>query len=614
LGGDTDQWHPDLTHDNHPVTPPARPEDGYHLNIDLADRAIGFITASHENAPDKPFFLYFATGAGHAPHHVEKTWIEKYAGAFDMGWDAYREIVFGRQQALGLLPSNATLPERDPDVPVWESLSADAKRMYARQMETYAGFLEQTDHHFGRILEFLERTGRLDDTLILAVSDNGASAEGGVHGTFNDALFFNGVPERLEDNLKHYDDWGGPETFCHYAWGWTAAGDTPFRRWKRETYRGGVTDPCIVHWPKGISASGEVRRQYIHAIDIVPTVLDALGLDPPETLQGVTQSPIHGVSFAHTFDDGEAASRHHTQYFEMFGHRSLYHEGWKAVCPFPGPSFAEAAEKNRFFGMPLTAELLDDLDANGWELYHLESDHTECRNVAAEHPETAREMIQRWYTEAGRYGVLPLATADLQRMNAERPSVARPREHYEYFGGGDPIAFASAPRVYNRPHSITADVVTKDGEEGVLLTQGSRNAGYALFIKDRHLHYVHNYVGLEVFDVVSSEPVPSGEVRLRYEFEPTGEPNFREGKGSPGRAQLYINDKLVANVGLPHTTPSMFGVLGLSCGYAAYDSVMPDAYEAPFAFSGEIRRVVLDVSGDLINDDEADLKRFLTVQ
>lgn len=614
LGGDTDQWHPDLTYDNHPVSPPAKPEDGYHLNIDLANKAIQFIQGAQASAPDKPFFLYYATGAGHAPHHVEKEWIAKYQGAFDLGWDEYRKVVFQRQKELGLIPPNAQLPERDPDVPAWDTLSADAKRMYTRQMEVYAAFLEQTDYHFGRVLEFIERTGELGNTLILVVSDNGASAEGDLHGTFNEALFFNGVPERLEDNLKHYDDWGGPNTFCHYSWGWTAAGDTPFRRWKRETYRGGVTDPCIVHWPRGIKARGEIRQQYCHAIDIVPTVLEALGLEPPEAIRGVTQSPIQGVSFAHSFDNAKVASRHRTQYFEMFGHRSLYHDGWKAVCPFPGPSFAEAAEKQRYFGMPLTAELLDELDAHGWELYQLTEDFTESRNVAADHPEKLREMVRRWYTEAGRYGVLPLATADMQRMDTERPTISRPRQRYVYYAGGDPVAFAAAPKVYNRAHSITAEVVIKDDTEGVLLTQGSRNAGYALYVKDRHLHYVHNYVGLEVFKISSGEPIPPGQHRLRYEFEPTGAPNFREGKGSPGRGQLYIDDKLVANLDMPYTTPSMFGVLGLSCGYAAYDSVQPEEYEAPFAFGGELRQVILDVSGQLIRDEQIELKRLMTVQ
>jgi len=498
LGGDTDNWYPDLTYDNHPIPAPKSPEEGYHLNIDLADHAIQFIKDAHVNAPDKPFFLYYATGAGHAPHHVEPEWIEKYKGKFDMGWDEYRKIVFARQKELGILPADAELSAHDPDVPEWDSLPAEAKKMYTRQMEVYAAFLEQTDHHFGRIVDFLETIDRLDNTLIVIISDNGASAEGGVNGTFNEALFFNNIEETLEDNLRFFDQWGAPGTFPHYSWGWTWAGDTPFRRWKRETYRGGVSDPCLIFWPEGIEAGGEVREQYAHAIDLVPTVLEALDIQAPEMIRGVSQSPIQGVSFAHSFDEASAETKHHTQYFEMFGHRSIYHEGWKAVCPFPGPNFTEAAEKQRYFGMPLTADLLNDLDANGWELYNVTEDPAESRNLAVEMPDKLHEMIQRWYTEAGKYGALPLSSADMHRMNVTRPTVSRPRQQYVYYPDSAPIAFAAVPRLYNRPHSITADVIIpEEGAEGVLLTQGSRIAGYAFFVKDDRLHFIHNYVGVK---------------------------------------------------------------------------------------------------------------------
>jgi len=615
LGGDTDQWFPDLTYDNHPVPAPATPEEGYHLNVDLADKAIQFIKDAHVNAPDKPFFLYYATGAGHAPHHVEPDWIAKYRGKFDEGWDAYRRIVFERQKELGLFPADADVSVRDPDVPAWDSLTDAERRMYARQMETYAAFIEQTDHHFGRVIDFIESLGELDNTLVIAVSDNGASAEGGVHGTFNEALFFNNVDETLEDNLGHYDGWGGVGTFPHYAWGWTWAGDTPFRRWKRETYRGGVTDPCIVSWPARIAATGEVRGQYIHAIDIVPTVLDALGLAPPDTIRGVSQSPIQGRSFAASFDDADAPTPRQTQYFEMFGHRSLYHDGWKANCPFPGPSFAEAAEQGRSFGMPLTADLLDELDADGWELYDVVNDPAETNNLADVHRERLRGMVRRWYAEAGTYGVLPIVSAELARMNVERPSVSRPRDRYVYLPDSAPVAFAAAPKLYNRPYSITADVVIPDnGAEGVLVTMGSRHAGYALVIVDGRLHHVHNYVGLDRFTVSSPDPVPAGRHSLRYEFEPSGAPDFANGRGAPGTSQLYIDETLVAASELPHTTPNMFGVLGLSCGYAAFDSVDPNLYTAPFRFTGTIERVTIDVSGDLIQDPDAELTRLMTQQ
>ena len=308
LGGETHQYFPELVYDNHSVEPPAGPDEGYHVTEDLVDKAISFISDSKQVAPDKPFFMYFCTGAMHAPHHVTREWSDKYAGAFDDGWDAYREVAFAKQKELGIVPPDAELSRHDPDVPDWGSLSDDERRLYSRMMEVFAGFLEHTDHHIGRLLDHLEQLGELDNTIVMLISDNGASSEGGPQGSVNENLFFNNVPESLEENLAAIDELGGPNTFNHYAWGWTFAGNTPFRRWKRETYRGGISDPFIVHWPDGISAKGVVREQYAHAIDMVPTILEAAGIDPPHSLKGVTQSPIEGRSFAHTFDDASAPS------------------------------------------------------------------------------------------------------------------------------------------------------------------------------------------------------------------------------------------------------------------------------------------------------------------
>ncbi len=344
LGGDTSQWYPDLVYDNHQVEPPRKPEEGYHLSEDLVDKAISFIADSKQADPQKPFYLHLCFGATHAPHHVAKEWADKYEGVFDDGWDAYREKTFARQKELGIVPADAQLSRHDPDVPDWEALPAPAKKLYARMMEVFAGFLSHTDHQVGRLLEFLTKQGELENTLVMVISDNGASAEGGPTGTTNEAQFFNNAQEPLEESLKLIDEIGGPKHFNHYPWGWTFAGNTPFRRWKRETYRGGACDPFIVSWPKGIKAKGEVRTHYAHIIDMVPTVLDLLGLDPPAAIRGVTQSPLHGVSFAHTLDDPKAETRHHTQYFEMLGHRAIYHDGWRAVCPWPGPSFTEAGK------------------------------------------------------------------------------------------------------------------------------------------------------------------------------------------------------------------------------------------------------------------------------
>ena len=614
MSGSTDHWYPDLVSDNHPVSAPATPEEGYHLNADLADRAIHFIKDAHVHAPDKPFFLYYALGAGHSPHHVEQEWIDKHRGRFDGGWDEYRRVVFERQRELGLVPADAVLSERDPDVPEWSALSDDARRMYARQMEVYAAFLEQSDHHLGRVIDFIDELGELDNTLVVVFSDNGASAEGGVHGNCNEVTFFNGVVETLEDNLVHYDDWGGPNTYPHYSWGWTSAGNTPFRRWKRETYRGGITDPLIVSWPARIAPAGEVRHQWTHVTDLLPTILDAVGVEPPDTIRGVRQSDIHGVSFVDTFDDAEVPSAHRTQYFEMFGSRSIYHDGWKANCPFPGPSFAEAAEKGRYFGMPLTAEVLDDLDRTGWELYHLGDDPTETRNLGADEPVRLQEMIALWYREAETYGVFPLAGAGASRLRERRPTIAGRGDRQVWYPDASPVYFGASPRLYNRPYRITADVVIPaEGAEGVIVTQGSRHGGYALFVQDGRLHHLLNYVSRAHFHVMS-EPLGTGEMALRFEFEPTGPPNFRAGQGPPGRSLLYVDDRLVGAAEVPYTTPNRFGPVGFSCGYAAFDSVDPDRYRAPFRFTGTIARVVFDLSGELTRYDDAEFRRLLIEQ
>jgi arylsulfatase A-like enzyme len=611
LGGDTSQWYPDLIADNHQVEPPATPEQGYHLTADLADKAIAYIADAKQVAPDKPFYLHFCPGATHAPHHVAKEWADRYQGQFDEGWDAYRERVFARQKELGVVPAGAELSRHDPDVPAWDSMSSDARRLASRSMEVFAGFLSHTDHHIGRLIDFLRDTGQLDNTLIMVVSDNGASAEGGPGGTTNETQFFNNAPEPLEDSVARIDELGGPTTFNHYPWGWAWAGNTPFRRWKRETYRGGACDPFLVHWPTGITASGEVRHQYAHIIDMVPTVLDALGVQPPATIRGVTQSPIHGVSFAHTFDDGGAASRHHTQYFEMFGHRALDHDGWRAVCPWPGPSFAEAAQP---FGAPITADVLSALDANSWELYHVAEDFAENHDVADQHRDKLIALIGQWYIEAGRYGVLPIDSSAVERLMTERPQITKDRTSYTFWPGTQVLPYAVAPRVLNRPHSITADVdIPTGGAEGVLLSQGANTSGFSLYLKDGRLHYAHNYVGRAVYTASSREPVPEGRHALRFEFEPTDKPDIAQGRGAPGRGQLYVDGELVGETDMPVTTPIMFNPGGMSCGANPSSPVTPD-YQSPFRFTGTLHSVTVDVSGDLIVDTESEIRMALSRQ
>ncbi len=616
LGGDTHQYYPDLVYDNHPVDPPKPPEEGYHLTEDLADRAIGFIQDAHVVAPDKPFFMLFATGAGHAPHQVPKEWADRYQGKFDNGWQAYRETVYRRQVEMGIIPPGTELPPPDADIPRWESLSADEKRLYARMMEVYAGFIEHTDHQFGRIVDFIKELGELDNTLIMVISDNGASAEGGPTGSVNEMLFFNYVPESLETNLAMIDELGGPDTYNHYPWGWTWAGDTPFRRWKRETYRGGISDPLIVHWSAGIGAQGELRDQYVHAIDMLPTVLEALDLEPPAAIRGATQSPIEGVSFAHTFADGQAATKHITQYYESLGHRSIYHDGWKAVCPWPGASFAEAATVGRRWGDEITSEAMEDLERNAWELYHVAEDLTENKDLAEQNPGKLHEMVTLWWTEAGKYNVLPLDGRGTQRFATPRPQVTRDREQYVYYPGGQMVGTEVAANVKNRPHSITAQVVIPEGgAEGVLLAHGALFGGYALYVKDRRLHYVHNYVGREEFRVTSATELPEGKVTLRFEFEKTTPADIRNGKGAGGRGHLYVNGEPAGSVDIPVTCPIVYALAGegLCCGYDGGQEVTAD-YSAPFPFTGTIERVTVDVSGALIVDEEAEERRAMARQ
>jgi arylsulfatase A-like enzyme len=614
LGGETNQWYPDLTLDNGPVRQPKGPEDGYHLSEDLADQAIKQILDAHVNAPEKPFFMYYAPGCGHAPHHIHKEWADRYKGRFDAGWDAYRETVFARQKEIGLLPAEAELSPRDPDVPEWSSLSADERRLYARMMEVFAGFVSHADLHFGRILDTLEQLGELENTLIMVISDNGASAEGGVTGSFNEMRFFNQVPESFEDNLAHIDDLGGPTAYNHYPWGWAWAGDTPFRRWKRETYRGGSTDPFILAWPSGMAARGEVRTQYAHAIDMVPTVLDALGIEPPQALRGVPQTALEGVSLAHTFDDADAPSKHVTQYFEMFGHRAIYHDGWRAVCPWPAANFTTAAKLGRKLGDPITPEVLEELDRSGWELFRMADDPSESTDVAAEHPDVMRDLVARWWQEAERYKVLPLDSTMQPRLIAERPQTSKPRTRFVYYPGGSVVPVFAAPSVYNRAYSIEADVqIPAGGAEGVLLSQGGDAGGYAFYMKDGRLCFLYNYVGLDRFEVLAEgDRIAEGRHALRYEFEPTGAPDIANGKGAPGRGQLYIDGKLVGANDFPHTTPLFFELEGLSCGF---DFGAPAAeYDPPFPFTGTIRQVAVDLAGELIKDDEAEMRLLMARQ
>jgi arylsulfatase len=615
LGGDTHQYYPELVRDNTQVEPETTPDEGYHLTPDLVEKAKAMIADAKQVAPNKPFFMYFCTGAQHAPHHVPKEWADKYKGKFDDGWDAYRARVFANQKQMGLVPPGAKLSRHDPDVQDWKKLAAEERRLYARMMEVFAGFLEHTDHHIGELIAFLKEIGEYDNTLIMLISDNGASAEGGPTGSINENKFFNNVPESLEQNLAAIDDIGGPKYFNHYPWGWTHAGNTPFRRWKRETYRGGVSDPFIVCWPKGIKARDEVRTQYCHAIDMVPTVLDALGIEPPTQIRGVTQSPIQGFSLKSSFDDANAESLHRTQYYEMFGHRSLYHDGWRAVCPWPGTSFAEAGLP---FGAPLDHDKLTELDAKGWELYNLSEDFCETNNLAASERSRLIEMIGMWYAEAGKYNVLPIDSRGTLRFAEPRPQIAAGRQKYVYYPGTQVVAAHVAPRLLNLQHSVSVHAnVPKGGAEGALFSMGGNDGGFIFYVKGGKLTYGYNYVADQRFKVQSNGGgVPEGDHVFSFEFTPTGDPDIAHGKGTPARIKLFVDGKSVGEGDLPVTIPLQPGLGGGVClGADAGSPVMlAEDYAPPFLFTGTIKKALVDVSGELVEDKEAQIRMYLARQ
>jgi arylsulfatase A-like enzyme len=590
FGGETHQFAPSLVADNHRVAPTRSWEDGYHLTEELADRAMEFVADLHVAEPDKPFFLYLCPAACHSPHQAPPDWIGRYRGRFDAGWDAWREATFARQHQLGLLPDDTELSPRPEWVPAWDSLPPDEQRLAARYMECFAAFLSHADHHVGRVLDFLDEIGRLDNTLVLALSDNGASSEGGRTGSINDARPWNLTGTPVEEALARIDELGGPRVHNNYPWGWTVAGNTPFRRWKREVHEGGVADPLIVSWPARIGARGEVRRQYVHATDLVPTVLDIVGVDAPAEIDGVTQTSLDGASFARTFDEPDAPSTRDVQYYEMLGCRALYRDGWKAVVYHP------------LFDQSVS------FDDDRWELYRVAVDASECHDLADEHPDKLRELIAIWWSEAERNNVLPLDNAPFDRMfGEERPEhAARPRYVYYPFAG--PVTEEAAVNVRNRSHRITADVdIPEGGAEGVLLAQGSILGGYVLFVRDGRLHYVHNFVGFEQHRLTSAVDLASGAHTLEFRFDKTGE---HQGHGS-----LLVDGDAVAAGDIPRFTPTRFSITddGLTCGY---DLGMPvvDDYQAPFRFTGALHRVIVEVDGEPFTDPAAEADRSLRSQ
>jgi arylsulfatase A-like enzyme len=608
LGAETNQWYPDLVYDNHTVDQPKSPEEGYHFSVDITDKALEFIKDAKVLAPEKPFFLYYAPGAGHAPHHAPADWIEKFKGRFDMGYEALREQTLARQKELGIVPPETDLsplnpigtpetrtgPEGKPfpaldTVRPWDSLSDDERRLFSRMAEVFAGFLAHADDQIGRLLDYLEETGQRENTVVVVVSDNGASGEGGPNGSVNECRFANGIPDDIASNLAAVDDLGSPKTYNHYPTGWAMAFNTPFKLWKRYEYNGGTSDACIISWPQGTKARGEVRTQYHHAIDLVPTLLDALGEAAPETIKGHVQTPFDGVSMRYSFDAPDAPSARRTQFYSMLGSRSIWHDGWKAVTTHP------------------TIAGWGNFSADTWELYHIDVDPSEVHDLAGREPKRLEEMINLWHAEAGANGAFPLddRTA-LEIILTPRPVLSPARNRYVYYPGGAEVPESQAVNIRNRSYVIGALMdIPGPGASGVIFAHGSRFGGHALYIKDNRLHYVYNFVGMAVQNVVAAVDVPTGEnLILSAAFD-------KDGEDPPGVAtgtlSLFYGETKVEE-GRIKTQPGKFAIggEGLCIGRDSGEAVTDDyPGSGPHAFTGgTINRVAVDVSGELYVDLE----------
>lgn len=571
LGGATSQWHPDLVRDNHRISQPKQPEDGYHLTEDLTDQAIAYIRDQKSAAPDKPFFCYLAYGATHAPHHAPKEFIDKYKGKYDKGWDRTREEWFARQKELGIVPDNAELPPRNPGVKAWDALSADEQRLFARLQETFAGYLEHTDYHIGRLIDFLKNINQLDNTLVILLSDNGACAMGGEEGTVNSWTNFFGSKESFESKLQRIDEIGSPLANNHYPAGWAQVGNTPLKWYKSFVHAGGVKDPLIIHYPEKIAGHGEIRHQYHHVIDIVPTILELIGLEAPDTIKGVPQQPIHGVSLAYTFDQPEAPTRKDVQVFEMVGNRGIYHKGWKAVAVHkPDTSF----------------------DEDEWELYHVDEDYSEIYDLAAVYPDKLGELVELWWTEAETYGFLPLdgrsLSAKVRSLRGSRKEPAGPVQRV-YYPSETGFHNSIAPNIRNKPFQITADIDRPDlSAEGILAAQGDHSGGYAFFIQNNRLVFAYNHSNISRHVITSEEELPAGPVSLRFLLVKTRED---EGIGKLFAGSRQIGEGHIADLsGLGYTN-------GLFQVGRNNQSPIHSSYQTPFVFGGKLHRVVYTLGG-----------------
>ena len=592
LQGDTNHWAPNLVCDNHYVDAPLRPEDGYHLSEDLADQAIRMVLDQQQAAPGKPFFLYFALGAMHSPHHVAPAWVEPYRGAFDKGWDEWREELFARQLGSGVVPEGTFLTERPEWVRGWNDHSADERRLLARQQEVFAGFLSHTDAQIGRVLSSLDELGLLDDTLVLVFSDNGASAEGGQMGSFNEHRFTAHIRESAVENLEYYEDWGGFSTYPHYSWGWAWAGNTPLKLWKRYTWLGGTRTPLIVHWPGHVDRPGTMRPQFAHAIDLMPTIMAAAGLDIPDEVDGVTQQQLDGVSLMSLLEDAGAAEVHTTQYFEMLGSRAIYHDGWKATTNHISTGVLDEEE---------LAVGSRDFGEDRWELFDLSTDFSEAADRAAGEPERLHQMSELWSAEAVRNEVLPVSDGLIDRLSGFIPPAWPPRASSIFRPGGGPVADESVPVLWGG-FRMTARIETSSREDqGVVLALGDRFGGYALYLVDGRVHFTfaRSFDTIELAAPAALEP-GRHEISVSYEF----------GRGNePGRMGLLMGGDVLDQVDVPGMLPIALqhGGAGLRLGHDTGFSVST-RYQPPAPFTGIVHSVRIDTPGALHPDAEEDVR------
>jgi arylsulfatase len=589
LGGETNQWAPLIYDGTLAVEPPHDPE--YHFMTDMTEQAIKWMRSVKTLAPDKPFFMYFAPGAVHAPHHVPKEWIAKYKGRFDAGWDKLREETLAKQIARGVVPRGTKLAPKPAFIKDWDSLSADEKRLFARQMEVFAGFGEYTDREIGRLIQAVADQGELDNTLVFyIVGDNGASAEGGAHGVFNEMSYFNGVPEPLELQLERIDQLGGPMAYSHYAAGWAVAGDTPFT-WTKQVASsyGGTRNPLVVHWPKGVKAKNEVRSQWHHVVDVAQTVLEAAGLPEPRSVNGTEQIPMQGVSMLYSFDDARAPGRHLTQYFEIVGNRGIYHDGWLAGTVHKAPWELQ----------PRTS-----LAADKWELYDTRADFSLVNDLAQTNPAKLKEMQDLFTKVAIENHVLPIDDRSIERLNAAvagRPDLMGGRTSLTVYPGMSNLMENAFINVKNRSFSIAADVrIPASGASGVALAQGGRFGGWSLWLKDGRPRFTYNWLGIERYEVAAGAPLQAGEQVLRFDFAYDG---GKPGAGGVGR--LSVGGTTLAEGRIDRTQPFAFSAdEGADVGEDLATPVSEE-YQAPATFTGTIRKITIEVQPVLAADRSA---------